>query len=174
MFPLASFIMCGLKIPQILNLNILKTVINIEEHSVWLHFDSLCVVGLFMFYFLCFKNKPHQTAVILACSHDSGSWGSMRNCSAERSHVLCSAQKGWTFWAAIILGAAPLGSLNSGQCVQTNCLLFLHGRDKYEKNKTHFIKTVKKTLRHIKVENGQSNLVSSRTYMWNRESNTFS
>lgn len=79
MFPLASFIMCDLKKPQILNLNVLKTVINIEEHSVRLQFD---LVGLF-FYFLCFKNKPPQTTMILACSHDLGSWGSMRNRSVE-------------------------------------------------------------------------------------------
>lgn len=53
--------------------------------------------------------------------------------SIEQSRMLCSSQKSWTFWAAIIPGAAPLGSLNSVQCVQTNCLLFLHGRDKHEK-----------------------------------------
>lgn len=60
-----------------------------EEHSVQLFFDLLCVVGLFL-YFLCFKSKPHQTAVILACSHDVGSWDSMRN---HEVVVLCSTQK---------------------------------------------------------------------------------
>lgn len=139
MFPVASFITYGLKKPpkpitQIFHLNILKPVINIEEYSVQLHFDSLCVVGLF-FYFLCFKNNPHHTAAILACSHDSGSWGSKENLSVVWCHVLCSTQKGWTTWAAVILGAAPLGSLNSVQCVQTNCHLVLRGTDKHEKIK---------------------------------------
>lgn len=60
-----------------------------EEHSVQLFFDLLCVVGLF-FYFLCFKNKPQQTVVILACSHDVGSWDSMRN---HELVVLCSTQE---------------------------------------------------------------------------------
>lgn len=31
-----------------------------EEHSVQLFFDLLCVIGLF-FYFLCVKNEPYQT-----------------------------------------------------------------------------------------------------------------
>lgn len=43
------------KIPQILNLNILKSVINTEEHSVWLHFDPLCVVGVHFFTFCALK-----------------------------------------------------------------------------------------------------------------------
>lgn len=60
-----------------------------EEHSVQLFFDLLCVLGLF-FYFLCFKNKPHQRVVILAYSHDVGSWNSMRN---HEVLVLCCTQK---------------------------------------------------------------------------------
>lgn len=60
-----------------------------QEHCVQLFFDLLCVVGLF-FNFLCFKSKPHQTAVILACSHDVGSWDSMRN---HEVVVLCCTHK---------------------------------------------------------------------------------
>lgn len=145
---------------QILNLSILNSIKYRRAFCVTALWFTMCGCGFFgfafVFYFLCFKNKPHETAATLAGSYDSVSWWSMRNHSVEWGRVLSSAQKAWTFWAPTTLRAAPLSSLNSGHCVQTNCLLFLCGRDKREKNKKTFHKKL-----CIEVENRQKTPKSS-------------
>lgn len=74
---------------QILNINIWKTVIDIEEHSVWLCFDSLCVAGLFLD-FLCLKIKIKSLRLLYDGMIPGD--GLLRKTSSW-SHVLCCTQR---------------------------------------------------------------------------------